>query len=199
MSTLHINTAFIGMNGETFPSNTAGIHIRINGTRVTETDETGKALINVPAGTVEITAIIPSTAIGKETVTLEPGENYELTLVLDDSKTVVEETELVLYELKDSAMPISFESFVLTFMIDGKPHPLTNINYIQILHPEGGHNTRIEELFTLADTGEMVVHDLEAFRIHLKEQPRGAVTIRVQCSDEEGFTHHNEIEFYLAN
>lgn len=196
-ATIVITTAYLAEGIEAQPTG-AGVHLRVNGETLGKTDEYSSARVTVPAGTIEVTAVVPSSAIGSERLRLDPGEWRELTLLLDDTKEVTEPNPLVLHQLSEGVISASFDAFVLSFAGESGKQPLQGFDYIHIKHPKGGMPVRIDHLFTLSDSSEMVAHDLEQLRGLLAQQPHGPITILAQAYDEEGFTYANTVQFYLG-
>jgi len=175
-----------------------GVYIRVNGYTVTTTRQDGTALISVPSGTMEVTAVVPSSAIGTATITVAAGETRELRLLLDDGKEVVEDTPLTIDELNEGIIPWDFESFSLRFIKDGDTVPLCYLDEIEIIDPITAQSVFIEEMFSLDPSGAILIKEADNLRALLLQFDGQPIDIRAQGVDNEGFTHDNTVRIYLG-
>lgn len=176
----------------------AGVHIRIDGETLAITGEDSTASFVAPSGTHEITAVEPSMAIGRKSVELVAGETKEITIRLDSDKEVIERTELSLVQKEEGVVDAEFDEFVLRFLQEGETVPLSRVDYIDILAPEGGQPTRIDGLFELEDNGSLVAQNVEELRALLLERADEQIEIYAQAYDPEGFTHGGTVRFHLG-
>ncbi len=195
--TLAITTVYASDDGSTRPTG-AGVYLRVNGQTVAQTDVNSRTNLTLPAGRIELVGVVPSTAIGSQLLDLQPGDWREVTLVLDDTKEVVEGNELVLQQRTEGILADTFDAFVLAFATNDGVQPLSGIDFIHIEHPQGGIPVRVDGLFSISSTGEMVAHDLGTLRALLRQQPNGKITILAQGYDDDGFTYANTVDFYLG-
>jgi hypothetical protein len=175
----------------------AGVYIRIDGTTIGQTGDDGTLTTQVPAGTVLVQAIVPSLSIGQATVTLAAGSSGEVSLVLDDGKEVIEDTDLVLQELTEGVVPSAFTSFTLRFDRGGTTVALETIDLIELLDRNGDIIAELKPLFTLSG-GTMAATNLESLRSALQRQAVNPIAIRVQGVDPQGFTHAGTVRFRLG-
>lgn len=175
-----------------------GVYVRLNGENVGRTGDDGRVTLSVPSGTVEVTAVVPATAIGTEVITLAPGETREVKILLDDGKEVTEDANLLLDQVDGGVLPHDFAAFTLRFDGNGQPVSLSGIDYIDILDPKGGAPTEITHLFTLEPTGAIVASNLDTLRGMLAQRSNELIEIRVQAHDAEGFAYDGTIGFRLG-
>jgi len=176
-----------------------GVYIRVNGYTVATTRQDGTARIIVPSGTMEITALVPSSAIGMTAITVAPGETRELRLLLDGGKEVVESTPLAIDELDNGMIPLDFKGFTLRFVIDGDTLPLCYLDEIEIIDPITAQSIFIEDMFSLDPSGAIQVKEHDSLRALLLQFAGQSLDIRVQGVDNEGFTHGNTIRIYIGS
>ncbi|HJU41334.1 MAG TPA: carboxypeptidase-like regulatory domain-containing protein [Vicinamibacterales bacterium] len=172
----------------------AGVYIRIDGATIGQTGDDGTLTAQVPAATILVQGIVPSTSIGQATVTLAPGTSGEVSLVLDDGKEVVEDTDLVLQELADGVVPSTFASFTMRFDRGGTAVALETIDLIELLDRNGDIITDLNPLFALTG-GVMTATNLASLRSTLQQQAANPIAIRAQGVDAQGFTHAGTVRF----
>jgi len=175
----------------------AGVYIRIDGTTIGQTGADGTLTAQVPAATILVQAIVPSFSIGQATVTLAPGSSGEVSLVLDDGKQVIEDTDLVLQELAEGVVPSAFASFTLRFDRGGTAVALETIDLIELLDRNGDIIAELKPLFTLSG-GAMSAASLDLLRNALQGQATNPIAIRAQGVDAQGFTHAGTVRFRLG-
>lgn len=175
----------------------AGVYIRIDGAAIGQTGDDGTLTAQVPAATIFVQAIVPSFSVGQATVTLAPGSSGEVSLVLDDGKQVVENTDLVLQELTDGVVPASFTSFTLRFDRAGTPVALETIDLIELLDRSGDIIAELKPLFSLSG-GAMSAANLASLSSTLRGQAANPIAIRAQGVDAQGFTHAGTVHFRLG-
>jgi hypothetical protein len=169
----------------------------VDGAPVGQTGADGTLTVQVPSGPIVVTAIVPSFSIGQASVTLAPGASVEVSIVLDDGKEVVEDTELVLVEMAEGVLPSSFTSFTLRFERDGAVAPIQRLEQIELLNRDGDIVAELAPMFTLSG-GAMVATDPAALRAALMAQSGNQIAIRAQGVDAAGFTHANTVRFRLG-
>lgn len=175
----------------------AGVYIRIDGATIGQTGDDGTLTAQVPSGTILVQAIVPSFSIGQATVTLAPGSSGEVSLVLDDGKQVIEDTDLVLQELADGVVPSTFASFTLRFDSGGVPVALETIDLVELLDRNGDILAELKPLFSLSG-GAISATSLDALRGTLQGQAANPIAIRAQGVDAQGFTHAGTVHFRLG-
>ena len=175
----------------------AGVYVRIDGATIGQTGADGTLTATVPSGTILVQAIVPSFSIGQATVTLTPGSASEVSLVLDDGKQVIEDTDLVLPELAEGVVPSTFASFTLRFDRGGTPVVLETIDLVELLDRNGDIIAELKPIFALSG-GAMSATDLNALRGALQGQAQNPIAIRAQGVDAEGFTHAGTVRFRLG-
>jgi hypothetical protein len=174
-----------------------GVYIRIDGATIGQTGADGTLTAQVPAATILVQAIVPSFSIGQATVTLAPGSSGEVSLVLDDGKQVIEDTDLVLQELADGVVPSTFVSFTLRFDRGGTPVALDTIDLVELLDRNGDIIAELKPLFSLSG-GAMSASNLDALRNTLLGLAAEPIAIRAQGVDAQGFTHAGTVRFRLG-
>ena len=175
----------------------ADVYIRVDGAPIGQTGADGTLTVQVPAATILVQAIVPSTSIGQATVTLAPGSSGEVSVILDDGKQVIEDTELVLQELADGVVPSSFASFTMRFDRGGTTVALETIDLIELLDRNGDIIAELKPLFALSG-GAMAAANLASLRSTLQAQAANPIAIRAQGVDAQGFTHAGTVRFRLG-
>lgn len=175
----------------------AGVYIRVDGAAIGQTGDDGTLTAQVPAATILVQAIVPSTSIGQATVTLAPGSAGEVSLILDDGKQVVEDSDLVLQEMADGVLPSSFASFTMHFDRGGTTVALETIDLIELLDRNGDIIAELKPLFALS-AGAIAATNLSSLRSTLQGQAANPIAIRVQGVDAQGFTHAGTVRFRLG-
>jgi hypothetical protein len=175
----------------------AGVYIRIDGATIGQTGADGTLTAQVPSGSILVQAIVPSFSIGQATVNLAPGSSGEVSLVLDDGKQVIEDSDLVLPELAEGVVPSAFTSFTLRFERAGAAVALETIDLIELLDRNGDIIAELKPLFTLSG-GAMTAADLSSLRSTLQGQAQNPIAIRAQGVDAQGFTHAGTVRFRLG-
>ncbi len=175
----------------------AGVYIRVDGAPIGQTGADGTLTASVPSGMLTVKAIVPSFSQGEATITLAPGGSGEVSIVLDDGKEVVEDTELVLAETIDGVLPSSFASFTLRFERDDALVPMVRIEQIELLSRDGDIVAQMAGAFALSG-GVMAATDLTAVRNLVQGQATNTIAIRVLAVDAAGFSHSNTVRFRLG-
>lgn len=173
-----------------------GVYIRVDGAPIGQTGADGTLTAQVPSGRLTVKAIVPSFSQGEATITMVPGGSGDVSIVLDDGKEVVEDTELVLAELADGVLPSSFTSFTLRFERDEALVAMARIEQIELLSRDGDIVAQMAGAFTLS-SGAMVAGDVASVRTALQPQEE-TIAIRVLAVDADGFSHSNSIQFRLG-
>ncbi len=110
----------------------AGVYLFVDGQHLASTDNDGKAVVTVPAGLVNVQAIVPSSALAETTVQANAGTTVPLELILDDSKEVTSPVQLSVSSLNDSVLPSDFDSFVITLLDGGVPRPVVYVAHVDV-------------------------------------------------------------------
>ncbi|HET7699052.1 MAG TPA: hypothetical protein VFK57_25255 [Vicinamibacterales bacterium] len=174
----------------------AGIYIRVDDVGVGRTKAGGTLRVEVPAGSVRLTAVVPSTAEGRSVVTVEPGGSSSASIGLDGDRDVIEETDLVLAEARDGVVAAGATSLTLRFVSDAGPVALRSGVQIDLLDHSGGVAQALTPLFRIAD-GAIVAADVSAVMAALRRDADAPVRLQVQAVDADGFTHANDVQFRI--
>jgi len=176
----------------------SGIEIKINGEVRAVTDVHGAVTLEAPGGEVEVAAVIPSVAEGKETVTLTAGETSEVKLLLANAEPEAGYADLILDELNEGILPWDFSSFTLRFVDNGTTAVLNQITDMRLIDENGSASATIKDLFSIDKNGLIVVSNLDAFRKQLLQNGLPANIIEVEAVASSGVTYSNIIRFYLG-
>ena len=127
----------------------AGARVYVEGIPVGRTGRDGTLTARVPSGPVGVQAEMPITEANWVDVTLAPGQSKSIEIGLSDGKEVDEHTTLVLAEAVDDIVPAQARSLTLKFIRDGRLTPVTSIDNVDLVTPEGNHLAATADHFSV--------------------------------------------------
>ena len=176
----------------------AGVIIKIGGLEFGVTGADGTATLQVPAGTLQVTAVRYPSNMGEGEITLAAGETGQLNIIVDEGKEAAEATDVVLDEAPDGMLNRNFTTFTLRFLNDETTVQLQKLVEIELIDPLGGAPTFIENMFALQTDGRIITTNINGLRSLLLSRS-GAIEIRVLAFDSQGRTHNNKVRFYVSS
>jgi hypothetical protein len=178
----------------------AGVTIWADEVPVGITDTLGVAIVQVPARETRVAAqLIPNDA-GEVTLTLSPGVSATTVIILEGSKEMSEEADLVLDEAPGGVLDQAFTSFTLRLVNSSvivstapltaaesrdTPIILTELENVDARDASGRGPGELAPLFTLVPDGRIQAMDLEALRAALLSMT-GPLTVTVVGQDGTG-------------
>lgn len=197
---IELSTYMLDETAPDFRGPPAGDEVRIyvEDQPVARADDAGLALLEVPAGEFELTALIPSTAIATVTVSIDAGQTRSIALVLDDSKEVVSPAAAVVDGMAGDVLPHGFRTFGIRLFDGGTRRPLRYISEIAIEDASGNILLALGDMFTVDAIGDMQPLDIAALRAALRPYAGRRVVLKAQGEDSVGFTLTARRDLYLA-
>jgi hypothetical protein len=174
-----------------------GAYVYVNGEKVGLTGPDGTLVVKVAAGTAVVQAVVPSFSGGEASIVLAAGATSEVSILLDDSKEIIAQTDLHLVEVTEGVLPRSTTSLSLRFEHAGALAPLVNIHQVELLDRDGNVATSLTPWFALS-AGALVATDVPAIMSAVQSQATHEVAIRATGIDAEGFTHQSIARFYVG-
>ena len=175
-----------------------GVYLFVDGKHLASTDSNGQATLTVPAGTVAVQAIVPSTAIARATVEAPEGATIPLQLVLDDSKEVTSPVQLSVSSMSGSVLPSTFDSFTITLLADGAPRPAVAVAEVAIEDDLGNTLTRLTNDFQVDALGRLQPVSLAVVANAVAQYPGRSLVLLVRAEDALGFTLHGTLPLYVG-
>lgn len=175
-----------------------GVYLFVDGKHLASTDASGLATLTVPAGTVTVEAIVPSTAIVKATVAAPKGATVPLQLVLDDSKEVTSPVQLSISGMTGHVLPSTFDSFTITLLDNGAARAAVAVARVEIEDDLGNTLERLTDDFQVDSMGRLQPVDLAVVANAVARYPGRALVLRVMAVDALGFTLHGTQPLYLG-
>lgn len=166
----------------------AEVRIYVDERFVVRADGAGRASLEVPAGELELTALIPSTAIATVTVSIDTGQTRAISLVLDDSKEVVSLATAGVDGMIGDLLPHGFHGFGIRLFDTGVHRPVRYISEIAIEDASGNTLLALGDAFTVDANGDMQPVDIAALRAALLPYAGQRLVLKAQGEDPLGFT-----------
>ena len=174
----------------------AGALVRIDETPVGRTGAGGIFTVRVPSGSLLVSAEIPPSEAGQVDVSLEPGGSGAVSVVLDSSKDVTEETPLVVAEAKGGVLSAASRTLTLRFIGPNGRVSTRKIDEINLLGPEGNIDEELTTMFTITDGAIVAIDPGKVIGI-IRTRGAGPVVLSVQAFDSQGIIHASRVEFRM--
>ncbi|MBA3487760.1 MAG: hypothetical protein H0T88_11345 [Lysobacter sp.] len=165
-----------------------GVYLFVDGQHLGSTDSSGQAILTVPAGTVGVQAVIPSTAIAETTVEVAKGGTATLELILDDSKEVISPVQLSLSSMTGEVLPSILDSFTITLLDNDAPRAAVAVAEVAIEDDLGYTLQRLTDSFRVDALGRLEPIDLAVVASAVTRFPNKALVLRAMAEDAAGFT-----------
>ncbi len=174
----------------------AGVLVRVEDEPVGRTRRGGTLTAQVPSGPVLVTAIIPPGQFGYELVTLRAGGAATVFLVLQSDAEPGEEIDVDLMEAEDDVLQHTVKSFTLRLTHDEMAVPVTRVEEVKALTPEGTTANYLDEgLFTIRN-GAVVANDVT--RVLAALGAHGApIVLRVSASGKDQLVYYGTVAFRI--
>lgn len=176
-----------------------GVRLYVDNLPVAITDAQGRASFDVPAGRLELMAVIPSTAVATAVVEIAAGETRELVLVLDDSKEVVFPATAVVDAMHDGLLPHDFDTFAVQLFNGGARRPLEHVSEVAIEDDIGNTLLPLTDAFTVDSQGNLQSTDVAALRAALAPYRGRELVLKAEGEDALGFTLSARTTFFIAS
>ena len=180
------------------PSAGAGVYLFVDGKHMASTDGDGKARLTVPAGTVNVQAIVPSTALAEASVQAAAGATLPLELILDDSKEVASPVQLSVSSLGDSVLPADFDHFTITLLDSGMPRAAVAVAEVAVEDDLGNTLVRLTDQFEVDTQGRLLPVAMATIANAMHPYAGRSLVLRVMAEDALGFTLVGTVPFYLG-
>lgn len=165
-----------------------GVYLFVDGKHLGSTNDAGQATLTVPAGTVALQAIVPSTAIAEATVEAAEGTTVPLQLVLDDSKEVTSPVQLSVSGMNGNVLSSTFDSFTITLIDNGAPRAAVAVAEVAIEDDLGNTLERLTDEFQVDALGRLQPLDITVVANAVAKYPGRSLVLRVMAEDALGFT-----------
>ena len=170
--------------------------VRVEDEPVGRTGRDGTLTAQVPSGPILVTAIIPPGQLGYESVTLPAGGAATVSLVLQSDAEPGDEIDLDLVETEDDVLQHTVKSFTLRFTRDDVAVPVTRIEEVRVLTPEGTTACYLDEgLFTIRN-GAVVANDVARVLAALRAYA-APIVLRVSASDIDALVYSGTVAFRI--
>jgi len=145
-----------------------------------------------------VTAEIPPSEWGEESVSLSPGGASAVSIVLHSDKEVFEETPLVVAEADAGLLPAASPSLTLKFLTPEGTVRIDRISEIEMVEADGRLVEDVTRLFSVADGAIVAVDAAKVIRL-LQARSDGCVVLRVDAVDDtkDGIIHASEVESFI--
>lgn len=145
-----------------------------------------------------MTAEIPPSEWGEESVSLSPGGASAVSIVLHSDKEVFEETPLVVAEADAGLLPAASPSLTLKFLTPEGTVRIDRISEIEMVEADGRLVEDVTRLFSVADGAIVAVDAAKVIRL-LQARSDGCVVLRVDAVDDtkDGIIHASEVESFI--
>ncbi len=144
---------------------------------------------------LRVTAEIPPSIWGEESVSLAPRGAGAVSIVLQSSKEVTEETPLVVAEADGGILSAASRTLTLRFIAPKGTVKIRTIDEIDLLGPEGNIQEDLRSMFSIADGVMVAVDAAKVIRI-IRARSAGLVELSVEASDQE-LIHASRVEFRI--
>lgn len=171
-----------------------GVVVRVDGKEAGVTDESGALAVVRDAGTYEITAVVPSMAMGTAEVTVEAGAVAEVIVVLVE-QDVYEPAQLVLAELVNGALALDTATITLRFEDEGTLRPVRYLYEVELRSEDpAAPATDLTEAFAVAADGAVAAVDVMAVLAAVVPIPSDS-RLAVTAADDRGFSYTGTVTF----
>ncbi len=176
----------------------AGVYLFVDGQHLASTDDDGKAVVTVPAGSVNVQAIVPSSALAEATVQANAGTTVSLELILDDSKEVTSPVQLSVSSLSDSVLPDDFGSFTITLLEGVTPRPAVTVAEVAVEDDIGNTLVHLTDEFEVDAQGRLRPIALSTVADAVRAHAGRSLVLLVSGVDALGFTLVGTVPFHLG-
>jgi hypothetical protein len=172
-----------------------GARVRIDGLLVGRTGAGGVFKGRVPSGSLHVSAGLPPSEAGLADVKLPPGGVGEVSILLESSKEVTEQTPVVVDEAEGGILPAATRTLTLKFVAPKGRVRIQQIDEVNLLAPEGNIVEELAPMFRIAD-GTIVAVDAAKVIGVIRDRSTGLVLLEVVGSVGE-LVHVSRVQFRL--
>jgi hypothetical protein len=174
----------------------SGALVRIDGMPVGRTRAGGIFTGRVPSGLVLVSAEIPPSEAGWAEVTLAPRGAGAVSIRLESSKDVTEETPLVIAEAKGGLLSAASRALTLRFIAPKGTVHIETIGEIDLLGPDGNSEAALTPMFRVAG-GAIVALDAGKVIASMRARRAGPLVLLLEAYDRQGVIHPSLVEFRI--
>lgn len=164
------------------------VYLLMDGLFVAKTDASGQAMLSVPAGSVAIEAIVPSSAITWATVQAHEGATVPVQMILDDGKEVSTPVQLAVSAMVGDVLPSTFDDFTITLFDKGVVRAAAKVGHVSMEDALGNTLATLSDDFRVDAQGRLVPTDLEVVRKVVARYPGKALVLIASAVDALGFS-----------
>jgi hypothetical protein len=177
------------------PPAAPGALVRVDGMAIGRTKAGGIFTGRVPSGSLRVTAEVPPSEAGGTEVDLRRGAARAVSIVLQSSKEVTEETPLVVAEADGGVLSASARALTLKFVGASGTVRIRTIDEIDLLGSEDNREADLTRMFKV-EGGAMVAVDPAKVIETIRARRYGLVVLSVQASDQTTI-HASRVEFRI--
>jgi hypothetical protein len=170
----------------------AGALVRVDELPLGRTGAGGIFRGPVPSGPVRVTAENPPSEWGEGAIDLPPGGAGAVSVLLQSSKEVSEETPLVVVEADGGILSGATRTVTLKFIAPAVT--IRSLYEIDLLGPAGNIDVELRPMFSIAN-GAMVAIDAAKVTAIMRTYSHRPLVISVLVSDKDGVSHASRVEF----
>lgn len=172
------------------------VHLLMDGMFLAKTNTSGQAMLSVPAGSVAIEAIVPSSAITWATVQAHEGTTVPVQMILDDGKEVSTQVQLAVSGMAGDVLPFTFDDFTITLIDKGVVRAATEVRTVSIERVPGRNWTKLTDDFQVDAQGRLVPKSLDGLAKVMAKYPGQPMFLTVRAVDALGFSLYGTLPLY---
>ena len=171
----------------------AGAVVRIDETPVGRTRRGGVFTGLVPSGPLIVSVEIQPNEAGRADLDLAPASTRVVSIRVDSSKEVTEETPVVVAEAKGGLLPAASRTLTLQFIAPSGPVRISSTDEVVLLGPLEDIEHDLTSLF-IVRSGAIVAVDPPKVIALLRARDRSSIVLRVEGTDAQGIIHSSRVE-----
>ncbi len=174
------------------------VYLFVDGAYLKTTDADGRARLEVPAGSVTVQAVVPSSALAVATVEAVAGTIIPLSLVLDDGKEVVSPADISISSVKDGIFVADASDFTITLLQGGVPRPGVHVGQVELEDDIGNSLAFLTDEFRVDAEGNLYPVTMDVIRKAIAPHAGRSLRLNVNGVDALGFTLGGYHPLYLG-
>lgn len=176
----------------------SGVFLYVDGEHLASTGADGTATLTVPAGRVDVQAIVASRAIAETTVDIGKGTSLTVDLILDDSKEVTSPVELSVSSMTGNVVPANADGFTISLLDSGVLRPAVAVAEVTLEDDIGNTLAVLGDQFRVGADGRLVPIDVARIVDVLRLHAGRPLTLNVMAEDAAGFTLSGTTRLHLG-